>query len=52
VDHWKPQIFNKDKLYPFLIVDDWYSKQEEKNVWKELEFYTSNESELYRAETS
>ncbi len=52
MDHWKPQIFNKDKLYPFLIVDDWYSKQEEKNVWKELEFYTSNESELYRAETS
>lgn len=23
-----------------LVVDDWYSKEEEERVWKELEFYT------------
>lgn len=30
-----------DNNYPFLIIDDWYSPDELKKVWKELDFYHS-----------
>tara|TARA_R110000803_G_scaffold117162_2_gene185690 strand:+ start:419 stop:1063 length:645 start_codon:yes stop_codon:yes gene_type:complete len=51
--HWKPIIRNKNKLFPYLIIDNWYSKKEEKAVWKELDFYLSAEKDnLQRAENT
>ena len=38
---WKPQFFNVGKAFPYLVVDNWYNKQEEQAIWKELEFLTS-----------
>lgn len=35
------KIFNENKIYPFLVIDDWYNKEEEKIVWKELDYFYS-----------
>tara|TARA_R110002020_G_scaffold348256_1_gene561879 strand:- start:685 stop:1344 length:660 start_codon:yes stop_codon:yes gene_type:complete len=52
-DNWKPQICNSNKEFPYLIVDNWYNKKEEKLVWKELDFFISVDREnLIRAEKS
>jgi len=52
-DNWKAQICNSNKEFPYLIVDNWYNKEEEKLVWKELQFYTANgRNNLQRAENS
>ena len=41
---------NKDNLlFPFIIVDDWYSQEEEKFVWNEL-IYFHNINEFEKAE--
>jgi Rps23 Pro-64 3,4-dihydroxylase Tpa1-like proline 4-hydroxylase len=51
--YWKPIIKNKNKIFPYLIIDNWYSKKEETAVWKELEFYLSIEKDnLQRAENT
>ena len=36
----KIHICDDNKVFPFLYVDDWYTKEEEKLVWRELDFYT------------
>ena len=36
----KDITFSKNKNYPYIIVDNWYNKEEEILVWKELEFWT------------
>jgi Rps23 Pro-64 3,4-dihydroxylase Tpa1-like proline 4-hydroxylase len=33
------KIFNENKIYPFIVVDDWYNEKEEKIVWKELDYF-------------
>ena len=38
---WKTQVINDNPSYPFLLVDNWYNKDEEKAVWKELDFLSS-----------
>ena len=45
----KIHIFNDNKVFPFLYVDDWYTPEEEKLIWKELDFYT-NPITMHRAE--
>ena len=47
----KIHIFNDNKVLPFLYVDDWYSPEEEKLIWKELDFYT-NPISMHRTEDS
>jgi Rps23 Pro-64 3,4-dihydroxylase Tpa1-like proline 4-hydroxylase len=46
---WQIKIFN-DTKFPFLIIDDWFSKNEEIAVWKELDYYYCNNSFYKRAE--
>ena len=45
----KIHICNDNKVFPFLYVDDWYTPEEEKLIWKELDFYT-NPTTMHRAE--
>ena len=45
----KIHICNDNKVFPFLYVDDWYTPEEEKLIWKELDFYT-NPISMHRAE--
>tara|TARA_R100001460_G_scaffold1642_3_gene5998 strand:+ start:2260 stop:2934 length:675 start_codon:yes stop_codon:yes gene_type:complete len=52
-DNWKPQICNSNKEFPYLIVDNWYNKEEEKLIWKEIDFFTATgRDNLKRAEQS
>tara|TARA_S200000501_G_C20606510_1_gene648299 strand:- start:138 stop:761 length:624 start_codon:yes stop_codon:yes gene_type:complete len=37
----KIEILNKNTMFPILISDNWYSNEEEKNVWLELDFIHS-----------
>tara|TARA_R100000656_G_scaffold78135_1_gene57538 strand:- start:547 stop:1170 length:624 start_codon:yes stop_codon:yes gene_type:complete len=30
---------NSGELFPFIVADNWYSPEEEKLIWKELDFY-------------
>ena len=45
----KIHICNDNKVFPFLYVDDWYTPEEEKLIWKELDFYT-HPTTMHRAE--
>jgi Rps23 Pro-64 3,4-dihydroxylase Tpa1-like proline 4-hydroxylase len=50
---WKPLICNSNKEFPYLIIDNWYTKKEEQMIWKEIEFYSSiGKENLLRAETT
>ncbi len=50
---WKIQVVKNDPTYPFLVVDNWYKPEEEKAVWKELDFISSQPREkTERAETT
>ena len=50
---WKTQVINDNPTYPFLLVDNWYNKDEEKAVWRELDFLSSiPKDEIDRAETT
>ena len=42
-------IVDKGKIFPFLYIDNWYTPEEERLIWKELDFYTSC-TQLERAE--
>tara|TARA_Y100000389_G_scaffold197822_1_gene233165 strand:- start:2554 stop:3171 length:618 start_codon:yes stop_codon:yes gene_type:complete len=37
----KIELLNKNTLFPILISDNWYSKEEEKNVWREINYLHS-----------
>jgi len=50
-NNWKPQVVGEGTTFPFVVVDNWYNEDEEKKIWKELEFYHSTEN-TERAETS
>ena len=43
------QYVNSNTFFPCLIVDNWYTEEEQKQVWAELNFFTSKEK-FYRAE--
>jgi Rps23 Pro-64 3,4-dihydroxylase Tpa1-like proline 4-hydroxylase len=35
---------NKNHItHPFFYIDDWYTEEEENNVWRELDFYTEKD---------
>jgi hypothetical protein len=39
--NWKVQVVKDNPTFPFIVVDNWYTPNEEKAVWKELDFYSS-----------
>lgn len=49
ISQWKP--IEIDGKYPFLIIDNWYDKEEENLIWNELNFLT-NDRVLERAENT
>ena len=44
-------FINQNPAFPVMLVDNWYDEQSEKDVWKELEFYT-NEDKMIRNDNS
>ena len=49
--NWKVQVVKDNPTFPFIVIDNWYTTQEEKNIWKELDFYSSQEK-IDRAENT
>nr|BAR36622.1 2OG-Fe(II) oxygenase [uncultured Mediterranean phage uvMED] len=47
----KFKIFNIEEKYPFLVVDDWFTDDEENSIWSELNFYL-NQPNVVRAENT
>ena len=42
------QVVNEGTTHPFLVCDNWFSPEEEKAVWSELNFY-SHQDNINRA---
>jgi hypothetical protein len=41
--NWKVQIIKDNPTFPFLVIDNWYTPNEEKAVWKELDFLVQHQ---------
>jgi len=53
IQNWKVQVVNDNPLFPFVVIDNWYNPNEEKAVWKELDFLsTTPKEQIDRAETT
>ena len=48
--NWEVQLIKKGKT-PHVVFDNWYTPKEEKNIWKELDWYSSQEN-IERAENT
>lgn len=40
-------FINQNPAFPVMLVDNWYDKDTERDIWKELDFYT-NENKMIR----
>jgi hypothetical protein len=43
-ENWIVNIIKENCTFPFVVIDNWYTVNEENNIWKELDFYTSQEN--------
>jgi len=43
--YWDVKIINDNPVFPFLVIDNWYTPNEEKAVWKELDFFSATPKE-------
>ena len=51
--NWKVQVVNDNPTFPFVVVDNWYTPNEEKAVWKELDFLSATPKDhIDRAENT
>src|SRR6056300_795005 len=49
--YWDVKIVKDNPVFPFLVIDNWYTPNEEKAVWKELDFFSSTpKDQIDRAE--
>ena len=39
---WEIRTIKDNPMFPFVLVDNWYTPEEEQGIWKELEYYASN----------
>mgnify|MGYP000580600370 FL=1 len=51
--YWDVKVVNDNPTFPFVVVDNWYTPNEEKAVWKELDFLsTTPKDQIDRAENT
>jgi len=51
--NWKVQVVNDNPTFPFVVIDNWYTPNEENAVWKELDFFsTTPKDHIDRAENT
>ena len=51
--NWKVQVVNDNPTFPFVVIDNWYTPNEEKAVWKELDFLSATpKNQIDRAENT
>jgi len=53
VQNWDVKVIKDNPVFPFIVVDNWYTPNEEKAVWRELDFLSATPKEhIDRAETT
>jgi len=51
--YWDVKVVNDNPTFPFVVVDNWFTPNEEKAVWKELDFFSATPKEqIDRAENT
>jgi len=51
--YWDVKVVNDNPTFPFIVVDNWYTPNEEKAVWKELDFLSATpKNQIDRAENT
>ena len=51
--YWDVKVVNDNPTFPFVVVDNWYTPNEEKAVWKELDFFSATPKvQIDRAENT
>ena len=51
--YWDVKIVKDNPTFPFLVIDNWYTPNEEKAVWKELDFFSATpKDQIDRAENT
>ena len=51
--YWDIKVINDNPTFPFLVIDNWYTPNEEKAVWKELDFFSATpKDQIDRAENT
>jgi len=51
--YWDVKIIKDNPTFPFLVIDNWYTPNEEKAVWKELDFFSATpKDQIARAENT
>ena len=36
------RVVNQGEMYPYVIFDNWFTEEEEKKIWSEINFYTAS----------
>ena len=39
---WTINTIKDNPMFPFVLVDNWYTPEEEKGIWSELDYYSTN----------
>ena len=51
--YWDVKVVNDNPTFPFVVIDNWYTPEEEKAVWKELDFFSATpRDQIARAENT
>ena len=51
--NWEIQVIGSNSIFPFIVIDNWYTPNEEKAVWIELDHYCSTPKDnIDRAENT
>ena len=51
--NWIVNVVKENPTFPFIVIDNWYTPNEEKAIWKELDYYSSAPKEhIDRAENT
>jgi len=51
--NWDVKVVNDNPTFPFVVIDNWYNPNEEKAVWKELDFLSAlPKDQIARAENT
>ena len=51
--YWDVKVVKDNPTFPFLVIDNWYTPNEEKAVWKELDFFSvTPKDQIKRAENT
>lgn len=48
IQNWDIKVIKDDPVFPFILIDNWYTPNEEKAVWKELDFFSTTPPDIVK----